>query len=286
MGRRRSGDDRVVEQVGTGQAELVPDRDRAGSWTLLLDGAPQSHVDLTDPTHLEFEYVRRLATAVDLIAPAGAPLRVLHLGGGALTLPRYVAATRPGSTQRVAEVDGALVELVRRVLPWPADPRLRVRVGDAREVLTASRDASYDVVVADVFAGARTPAHLTSVEYAAEVARVLRPAGWYLANLTDGPPLRHARRQVATVRAVLPHAALIGDAAVLRGRRYGNLVLLAGRAEPPVPELTRRAAGDWFPGRVVAGDDLDRFAGGAGVVHDADATPSTPPPPGLFATGR
>ncbi|MFC0508751.1 spermidine synthase [Micromonospora costi] len=286
MGRRRGGDGRVVEQVQTGRADLVPDRDRAGAWTLLIDGAPQSHVDLTDPTHLEFEYVRRLAAAVDLIAPAGAPLRVLHLGAGALTLPRYVAATRPGSTQRVAEVDGALVELVRRVVPWPADPRLRVRVADAREVVAGSRDASYDVVIADVFAGARTPAHLTSVEFAAEVARVLRPTGWYLANVADGPPLRYARAQVATVRSVLPHAAVVGDAAVLRGRRYGNLVLLAGRTQPPVPELTRRAAGDWFPGRVVADADLDRFAGGAAVVRDADATDSTPPPPGLFSTGR
>ncbi|MEU7587426.1 fused MFS/spermidine synthase [Micromonospora sp. NPDC049230] len=285
MGRKRAAD-RVVETVDTGQAELVPNPDRAGSWTLLLDGAPQSHVDLTDPTHLEFEYVRRLAAAVDLVAPAGVPLRVLHLGGGALTLPRYVSATRPGSTQRVAEVDGALVELVRRVLPWPSDARLRVRVDDARAVLTATRDATYDVVVADVFAGARTPAHLTSVQYAAEVARVLRPAGWYLANLADGPPLRHARGQVATVRSVLPQACLVGDAAVLRGRRYGNLVLVAGRATPPVPELTRRAAGDWFPGRVVAGDELDRFTSGAQVVHDADATGSDPPPPGLFSVRR
>ncbi|MEV7331575.1 fused MFS/spermidine synthase [Micromonospora sp. NPDC093244] len=285
MGRKRAGD-RVVEQVDTGLAELVPSPDRAGSWTLLLNGAPQSHVDLTDPTHLEFEYVRRLAAAVDLLAPPGEPLRVLHLGGGALTLPRYVSATRPGSTQRVSEVDGALVELVRRALPWPTDTRLRVRVEDARAVLAATRDASYDVVVADVFAGARTPAHLTSVEYATEAARVLRPAGWYLANLADGPPLRHARGQVATVRSVLPRACLIGDAAVLRGRRYGNLVLVAGRTTPPVPELTRRAAGDWFPGRVVAGDELDRFVGGAAVVRDADATGSDPPPPGLFSVRR
>ncbi|MEO3776900.1 fused MFS/spermidine synthase [Micromonospora sp. B11E3] len=285
MGRKRDAG-RIAARVDTGEAELVPDPDRPGSWTLLLDGAPQSHVDLADPTHLEFEYVRRLAAAVDLLAPAGTPLRVLHLGGGALTLPRYVGATRPGSTQRVVEVDAALVDLVRRELPWPADPRLRVRVGDARAALTASRDATYDVVVADVFAGARTPAHLTSVEYAAEVARVLRAGGWYLANVADGPPLRHARAQVATVRAVLPRACLVSDAAVLRGRRYGNLVLVAGRTEPPVPELTRRVAGDWFPGRVLAGDELDRFAGGARVVRDADATDSTPPPPGLFSVER
>ncbi|WP_329008025.1 fused MFS/spermidine synthase [Micromonospora rifamycinica] len=285
MGRRR-GDDRIVVPVDTGRAELVPDADRPRSWTLLLDDAPQSHVDLADPTHLEFEYVRRLGAALDLIAPPGAPLRVLHLGGGALTLPRYVQATRPGSTQRVVEVDGALVELVRRELPWPADPRLRVRVADARATLESSRDAGYDVVVADVFAGARTPAHLTSAEYAGQVARVLTPTGWYLANLADGPPLRHSRAQVATVRSVLPRAALVGDAAVLRGRRHGNLVLMAGRVEPPVPELTRRAAGDWFPGRVLAGDELDRFVGGAAVVTDADATGSTPPPPGIFSVRR
>ncbi|MEU1756537.1 fused MFS/spermidine synthase [Micromonospora matsumotoense] len=285
MGRRR-GDDRIVVDVDTGRAELVPDPDRPRSWTLLLDDAPQSHVDLADPTHLEFEYVRRFGAALDLLAPPGTPLRVLHLGGGALTLPRYVQATRPGSTQRVAEVDGALVELVRRELPWPADPRLKVRVADARATLESSRDAGYDVVVADVFAGARTPAHLTSAEYAGQVARVLAPGGWYLANLADGPPLRHARAQVATVRSVLPRAALIGDAAVLRGRRHGNLVLVAGRVEPPVPELTRRAAGDWFPGRVLAGDALDRFAAGAPVVTDADATGSVPPPPGIFSVRR
>lgn len=284
MGRRRSTDRAAVE-VDTGMAELVPDPDRMGSWTLLLDGAPQSHVDLTDPTHLEFEYVRRLGAAIDLLAPAGAPLRLLHLGGGALTLPRYVAATRPGSTQRVCEVDGALVELVRRELPWPPNPRLRVRVADAREALTGLRNASIDIVVADVFAGARTPAHLTSVEFATEVARVLRPTGWYLANLADGPPLRHARRQVATVRSVLPEATLVGDAAVLRGRRFGNLVLLAGRTTPPVPELTRRVSGDWFPGRVLAGEDLVRFTGGAPVVHDTDATDSAPPPAGIFSVG-
>lgn len=268
----------VAARVDSGLAELSPDPDRPHSYTLLVDGAPQSHVDLTDPTHLEFEYVRRMAIVLDLAAPAGKPLRVLHLGGGALTLPRYVAATRPGSTQRVVEVDAALVELVRRELPWPADPRLRVRVGDARQVLATCHDAAYDLIVADVFAGARTPAHLTSVEFAAEAARVLRPDGRYLVNIADGPPLRHARAQVATVRSVLPEGCLIADSAVLRGRRYGNLVLVAGRTAPPVAELTRRAAGDWFPGRVLYGAELDRFVGGARVVNDATARPSAPPP--------
>jgi spermidine synthase len=259
----------------------VPDPDRDTAWTLLLDGAPQSHVDLADPTHLEFEYVRRMAAAIDLTAPAGEPLRVLHLGGGALTLPRYVAATRPGSAQRVVEIDRPLVELVRRALPWDRSARIRVRVGDARAALATMHDAGYDLVVVDVFAGARTPAHLASVEFAREVARVLAPAGRLVANVADGPPLRYARAQVATIRAALPQACLIADAAVLRGRRFGNLVVVAGRTPPPIPELTRRAAGDWFPGRVET--DLDRFTGGAVPVADADAVASPAPPEGLFS---
>jgi spermidine synthase len=278
--RRRS--ERRVEAVASGLAELVPDPDRPTAWTLLLDGAPQSHVDLADPTHLEFEYVRRMAAAIDLIAPPGQPLRVLHLGGGALTLPRYVAATRPGSAQRVVEIDGPLVELVRRALPWDPKIKLRVRVADAREAVAGMRSNGYDVVVADVFAGARTPAHLTSVEFVREVARVLAPDGWLVANVADGPPLAYARAQVATIRAVLPQSCLVADAAVLRRRRFGNLVVLAGRTPPPVAALTRRAAGDWFPGRLET--DLQRFADGAAVVTDAGAVPSPAPPDGLFTT--
>ena len=279
MAQRRRGE-RRVETVGSGVAELVGDPDRASGWTLLLDGAPQSHVDLADPTHLEFEYIRRMAAAIDLIAPAGEPLRVLHLGGGALTLPRYVAATRPGSPQRVVEIDGPLVELVRRELPWDPKAKIRVRVGDAREAVTGMRADGYDLVIVDVFAGSRTPAHLASVEFMHEVARVLAPGGWLIANIADGPPLRYARAQVATIRALLPQACLVADAAVLRGRRFGNLVVLAGRTPPPVAELTRRAAGDWFPGRVES--DLDRFTSGSSPVTDVDAVASPAPPENLF----
>ncbi|NMO50560.1 fused MFS/spermidine synthase [Actinoplanes sp. TBRC 11911] len=276
--RKRS--ERVVATVATGVAELVPDPDHHTAFTLLLDGAPQSHVDLADPTYLLFEYVRRMAAAIDLIGPPGQPLRALHLGGGAMTLPRYLAATRPGSAQRVVEIDGELVELVRRSLPLPARASIKVRVGDAREAVSGMRESSYDLVVLDVFAGARTPAHLASVEFMSAIARVLAPGGWLIANIADGPPLRYAKAQVATIRTALPSACLVADSSVLRGRRFGNLVVLAGRTPPPVDGLVRRAAGDWFPGRVET--DLDRFTSGFAPVTDTVAVASPPPPEGLF----
>ncbi|MFF4080949.1 spermidine synthase [Streptomyces sp. NPDC001777] len=272
----------LAEPVDGGLAELVPDRERPHAWTLTLDGAPQSHVDLDDPTFLSFEYQRRIGHMADLVAPAGQPLHVVHLGGGAFTLARYIAATRPRSTQQIVEVDAGLVGFVRRELPLDPQTRIRVRTTDARAGLGKVRDGWADLVIADVFSGARTPAHLTSTEFLTEVRRVLKPGGSYVANLADGPPLAHLRGQVATAAAVFPELALAADPTVWRGRRFGNAVLLASDLPPKVAELTRRVATDPHPGRVEHGRALADFTGGAAAVHDATAAPSPAPPPSAF----
>jgi len=269
--------------VAGGTAELLADADRDGSWMLLVDGTPQSHVDLVDPTHLEFEYVRRMGHVLDLAGDTGAQLDVLHLGGGALTLPRYVAATRPGSQQRVVEIDQPLTDLVRAHLPLPRGARIRVRAADAREGLAATRTASTDVVITDVFAGARTPAHLTTLEFVTDAHRVLRPGGVYLANVADGPALRFLRTQAATLRAVFGHVCLLAEPGTMRGRRFGNVVAVASDAELPLADLTRRCARDPMPSRVVDGEELDRFVGSTRPVQDVNAEPSPEPPAGVFS---
>jgi spermidine synthase len=268
--------------VAGGTAELLADADRDGSWMLLVQGTPQSHVDLEDPAHLEFEYVRRLGHVLDLAAEPGEAIDVAHLGGGALTLPRYVAVTRLGSRQRVVEIDQQLTDLVREHLPLPRGARIRVRADDARVGLAALRDGTADVVVTDVFSGARTPGHLTSAEFAAEARRVLRPGGLYAANVADGPPLRFARTQVATLRSVFRHVCLLAEPGTLRGRRFGNLVAVASDAELPIEGFVRRCARDPMPARVVHGRDLTAFARSARPVHDADAVDSPEPPDGVF----
>lgn len=265
-----------------GQAQLVPDPDRPRGWTLLVDGAPQSHVDLADPQYLSFEYQRRLGHVIDLVARPGKPIRAVHLGGGALTLARYLAATRPRSTQQVVERDAALVQLVRRELPLDQSARIKVRSVDARAGLAKVPDGWADLVIADVFGGARTPAHLTSSEFLAEVRRALAPDGSYAANIADGPPLAHLRGQIATAAAVFPELALAADPVVLRGKRFGNAVLVASGRPLPVAELTRRIASDPHPGRVEHGRALTDFTGGAAVVTDPDAVDSPAPPPSVF----
>jgi spermidine synthase len=279
MRRRAAGRLRVA--VDTGIAELVTDPDRPGGRTLYLDGTPQSHVDLNDPAHIVFEYIRRLAHVVDL-APPG-PLRVLHLGGGALTLPRYVAATRPGSGQQVVEIDRALADLVRRELPLDRTARVRLRVGDARNVLAREPALAFDVVVVDVFTAGRMPASLASTEFVALAAHALHPAGTLAVNTADGGGLAFARTMVATVRSVFDKVAVLADPTVLGGKRFGNVVLAASQVPLPVDGYVRRTASDPFPGRVLHGVALDRFTGGAKPMTDRSATGSPPPPGTLFA---
>ncbi|RSS83754.1 spermidine synthase [Streptomyces sp. WAC06614] len=263
----------------------MPDVDRERAWLLTVDGAPQSYVDLDDPEHLEFEYVRRLAHVLDCAAEPGAALDLVHLGGGGLTLPRYAAATRPGSHQQVVEFDGPLLALVTEHLPLPDGDGIEVHAADARQWLEQAPAASADVIVADVFGGSRVPAPLTSLEYARQAARVLRPGGLYAANLADGAPFGFLRTQLATFAAVFAHLALVAEPAVLRGRRFGNVVLLASDTEPDLGPLARRCAADVFPARVEQGPAVTRLAGAARPVTDATAVASPEPPAGTFSVG-
>lgn len=275
----------MIRVVDHGTAKLMPDIDRERAWLLTVDGAPQSYVDLDEPTHLEFEYARRLGHVLDVVAEPGAALDVVHLGGGALTLPRYVAVTRPGSRQEVVEADGGLLELVAEHLPLPEGARVALHAGDARTWLEGAAGDSADVIVADVFGGSRVPAHLTSVAYVREAARVLRGSGVYLANLPDAAPFGFLRSQLATLATAFEELALIAEPGVLRGRRFGNAVLVAGHRPVDIAALVRLTAADAFPARVEHGAALREFTGGARAVRDEDAVPSPEPPDGAFGIG-
>ncbi|MDO9395032.1 MAG: fused MFS/spermidine synthase [Herbiconiux sp.] len=270
-------------------AVIEEDRFRPGSKVLVVDGTPQSHVDLDDPTYLSFEYVRRIGHGIDLAAPAGSPITAVHLGGGAFTLPRYVAATRPGSRQQVVEIDSSLVEFVRASLPLPRAASIRVRHGDARAVLEKLPPGirgTVDVVVVDVFAGARTPAHVTSAEFYTAVASILSPRGIVMVNVADGAGLAFARSQAATLGHVFESVALAADPQMLKARRFGNVVAYASAAPLPFDDLPRRLAGDPVAAKLVQGAELRNFVAGAPVSTDQTATRSPAPARSIFQVDR
>lgn len=264
----------IRAEIETGYAELCPDPDVESAWTLLVNDVPQSHVDLKDPQLIAFDYMRRIADIIEVLTPPG-PLDVLHLGGGAMTLPRCLAAMRPGCVQRVVELDAKLLRLVQDYLPIGDQEMIEMVIGDAAEEVAATPGRRHDVVVCDVFQGARVPAQVSNSEFARSVASVLRPGGLYVANILDSPPLPFARAQAGILKQVFAQVAVVADASVLRGRRYGNLILVAvnesgppasclARPKPHVSfdTLIRRLAADPFAVRIERGDRLERFVRG------------------------
>lgn len=254
--------------------EFVP-ADRPRAFVLTLDGFQQSYVDLDDPGYLAFDYVRRIGDVVDAKAAPAERLRVLHIGGAALTLPRYIAHTRPRSAQVVLEPDGELTEVVRQRLPLPRESGIKVRSVDGRTGLTAVRDDAYDLVIVDAFADGRVPGELVTTECIAEYARVLAGDGLLLLNVIDGAPFAWTRRVVAAIRTALPAMMLSAEPATLRARRPGNLLVVAATGRVPLAELRSRAASGKSPYRVLdAAEVSDRFGGGRPFTDvDAEASP-------------
>jgi SAM-dependent methyltransferase len=241
---RRAAPPRPVEVPVSGAlARIEPDPGRPGGRLLMIGRQDASYVDLDDPTHLAWPYVRRIGDVCDLVRAPRAPIDAVHLGGGAATIARYVAATRPRSRQLVVELDEAVLALAREHLGLRPHPALRVRIGDAAELLPRRRDASADLVVTDAFdPDGNVPAALTTPEFTAEVRRVLRPSGVHVLNVVDtrGAPL--ARAHATTLATAFAHVALVAPRSMLRRRARGNALVLASAAPLPVGELTRRAA--------------------------------------------
>ncbi|WP_158220654.1 spermidine synthase [Kineosporia sp. A_224] len=254
-----------------GRVVFVPDDDGRRGWTMQVDGVPSSHVDLDDPTRLDFEYMRWVGDVLDVAFPPGDPVRAVHVGGAGCTLPRYVAATRPGSRQTVLEIDAAVLDAARDALGLRSSKLLRLRVCEGREGLAGLPDASQDVVVRDAFDGSQVPAHLTTVEFLREVRRVLAPDGVYLANVADTPKMSLARGEAASALAVFAHVALAAEPGQFHGRRYGNVVLAASVRPLPAAALGRRLASGAVRARLLVDVEVRGFASAARPLADPPA---------------
>ncbi|MGY1617489.1 fused MFS/spermidine synthase [Geodermatophilus sp. SYSU D00691] len=252
-------------------ARVVADPERESGRVLVLDTLRHSYVDLDDPTYLEFQYVRAIAAVADSVAPAGRPISALHLGGGGLTVPRYLERTRPGTDSLVLEVDPGVVAIDREQLALETSDRLRVRVVDARVGLADEAPGGRDLVVGDAFGGLSVPWQLTTVEAIELVDAALADDGIYAANLIDHPPLGFVRAELATLREVFPHVALLARAPVLAGEDGGNVVVLASRSPLPLGAIEQAMAAQDVTWRAAEGGELTRFIGDAEPLTDDHA---------------
>jgi SAM-dependent methyltransferase len=240
---------------------VVADPGRDGGRTLYLDQLRHSYVDLNDPTYLEFTYIKNFAAAINAKWPTGRPLDALHVGGGGLTMPRYLTATRPGSKNQVYEIDGAVVELDKKELGVRTGPDLAVTVQDGRLGVRDEVTDSRDLVIMDAFSGLSVPWHLTTRELVADVRRVLRPDGVYLVNVIDYGKELFAKAEIRTLEAEFTHVAVIARPDEFAEKGGGNLILIG--SDRPIDVTAIKAA----PGNEVR-DELTEFVGDAPVLTD------------------
>ncbi|MCU1517148.1 MAG: spermidine synthase [Pseudarthrobacter sp.] len=288
-GTRPDGPVEGVYYIDTGDCQLIADQDNSTGWLLKINGVMSSHIDLADPLFLDFEYMRWMAALIESRWPAapgkagpkgkvpgsqvpanqGPKLRGLHLGGGACSLARYFHAAYPDARQVVVELDGKLADYVRGWFDLPKAPLLRLRVGEAREVTETLTPDTRDFIIRDVFAGSLTPRPLTTAEFTGHIKRVLAPGGIYVVNSGDAPDLKNAREDAATIAAAFGHTVIIADPAMLKGRRYGNMVM-AGSDTPldGDPQLARRLLGGAVPAHIWNDAQVRAFAAGSLVRHD------------------
>ncbi|HEU4976622.1 MAG TPA: fused MFS/spermidine synthase [Baekduia sp.] len=263
MARRLRTGPEILAQVG----ELVVQRDAGRpSGRLLRQGdMDASYVDLADPRHLEFDYLRRMR---DVVEAVGAQ-RVVHVGGAGCSLARALAAADPDVRQQVVEVDPEVLHVARAHLGLRRAPGLRVREGDGRAFLAGRADASADAILIDAFVGARVPRHLLTAEALGDAARVLAPGGALAVNVVDAPPMDDVRAIAAGLVATFATAVAVGGGPVVRGRRAGNVVLVASHGTLPLERLRSRAAADPSPAGVLAPGELAALAAGTPPWRDA-----------------
>ena len=254
-------------------ALVVTDPDRASGRVLMLDGAPHSYVDLDDPTYLQFDYAKVVVSAIDTAYPEGLPLRVYHIGGGGLTLPRYLEQVRPGTSSLVSEIDPGVVKIDTEQLELRTGHGIEVRVEDARLGIGRLADDSHDLVLGDAFGGVSVPWHLTTREMVREIARVLTEEGVYVINLLDYGPLGFARAEVATLTEAFDHVALATEADTLtQGEKAGgNLVVIASNRPLDIASIGTRISERSADLKVITGAELVAWTGDAAVLTDDHA---------------
>ena len=214
-------------------ARVVADPLREGGRTLYLDQLRHSYVDLDDPTYLEFDYTKNFGAVIDSKWPAPQSVRALHIGGGGLTMPHYLMATRPGSQNKVYEIDPGVIELDKAELGAKPGPDLDLQIRDGRLGVRTEPADSRDLVIMDAFGGVAVPWHLTTREIVSDIRRVLAPDGLYLVNVIDFGPQSFAKAEIQTIAAEFPYVAVIGTPEKFAGDEGGNFVLVA--ADQPLP---------------------------------------------------
>jgi spermidine synthase len=154
--------------------------------SLVLDHLVHSYTDLEDPLYIEYEYIRMYEEMVRWQAKKRKSLKVLFLGGGGYTFPRFIEAKYPKAEIDVVEIDPEITRVVRKYLGVSENSKIRSFNEDGRWfVMNCKGKGTYDFIFGDAFNDLSIPYHLTTKEFTMQLKSLLKPDGLLLANVID-----------------------------------------------------------------------------------------------------
>jgi predicted membrane-bound spermidine synthase len=151
---------------------------------LVLDHLVHSFNDLRDPSYLHYGYLHFFDDVVRWKLREKPAPRLLFLGGGGYTLPRYIEASVPNAVIDVVEIDPAVTRVATDYLGVDAHGRIHTINADARWFVM-NTDRRYDAIFCDAFNDLSIPFHLTTKEFNSQLARLLDRGGFVAANVID-----------------------------------------------------------------------------------------------------
>jgi spermidine synthase len=227
----------------------------------------QSAMYLDHPTELAVPYTRWYRL-VEHFVPG--MKRLLVLGGGGYSFPKFALANYPAVDVDVVEIDPGITRLARERFGLKDHPRLWIAEEDGRTFLNRNR-RTYDAILCDTFnSDYSIPFHMTTVEAVQRLREALSPQGVVLVNVlsaVEGDRARLFQAMYATYAAVFPRVAVFAlepnapaewqnviIAAFASAEEPGApqptsemATLLAHRIQPPDPTAIARLTDDYAP---------------------------------------
>jgi spermidine synthase len=191
--------EKVLVARHTAFQPILLTEDDSGLRTLRFgaEGVSQSVLKVADPRHLELDYARVLPASLAFVRN---PLRILIVGLGGGSLPRFFHSHFPETTVDVVEIDQGVVDVAKTYCGFVEDARMRVHVDDGRDFIEAS-NGGYDLLILDCFDADSIPPHLATLEFLSTARNALSPRGIVVANIWGPSANPLYARMLITYRA-------------------------------------------------------------------------------------
>lgn len=155
-----------------------------GLRTLHFGSPPkQSCMKISDPDTLQSPYVRAMLIW-QLFLDSFDRALMIGLGGGCLA--KYLLRTFPEGHIEAIEYRAGVVDIARSHFGLPADPRLKVRIGDGGRYvrqLAGRQDSHYDLLLIDAFDHDAMSSAVNSAAFFDACRQSLAPRGMLVMNL-------------------------------------------------------------------------------------------------------